>query len=136
MSLFRIFDIAGSAMNAESLRLNVVAGNLANAQSVARDENSVYRARQAVFSTVLEDEVGAVAGSVEISDVVASDAPARKEYQPGHPLADGDGYIYLSNVNSIEEMTNMMSATRSYQTNVETINSVKELMLRTLSLGQ
>jgi flagellar basal-body rod protein FlgC len=136
MSLFKIFDIAGSAINAESLRLNLVASNLANSESVSESEANVYRARQPIFTTILDDEATAATGGVKLSGVMESEAPTRREYRPDHPFADSDGYVHLPNVNAIEEMTNMMSASRAYQTNVETINSVKQLLLRTLSLGQ
>ena len=135
-SMFKVFDIAGSAMNAQSLRLNVTASNLANAGSVNGDPAKVYRARQPVFSTfgaALERQAG-VAG-VRVTDIVEGGAPLTRQHRPDHPDADEDGMVYVSNVNTVEEMVNMMSASRSYRNNVELINTAKELLLQTLSLG-
>ena len=137
MSLFTIIDVAGSAMNAQSVRLNVTASNLANAGSVSGDPNSVYRARQPVFSAfqqTLADQSG-VSG-VRLAGVVESAAPLEMRYQPEHPEADENGNVYVSNVNTVEEMVNMISASRSYKNNVEIINTTKDLLLQTLSLGR
>jgi flagellar basal-body rod protein FlgC len=137
MSLFKVFDVAGSAMNAQSVRLNVTASNLANAGSVNGDPAKVYRARQPVFSSfgeALASESG-VAG-VEVKGIVESSAPLQMQYQPDHPDADENGNVWLSNVNTVEEMVNMMSASRSYQNNVELINTTRDLLLQTLSLGR
>lgn len=137
MSLFKVFDVAGSAMNAQSLRMNVTASNLANAGNVSGDPDKVYRARQPVFSsfsTSLADQTG-VAG-VKLDGVVESAAPLQLRYQPDHPEADADGNVYVTNVNTVEEMVNMMSASRSYKNNVEMINTTKDLLLQTLSLGR
>lgn len=137
MSMFNIFDIAGTGMSAQSLRLNTTASNLANADSVSSSVNEVYRARQPVFSAVLDQaQEGYKQGSVQVQGVVESQAPVRSEYNPSHPLADENGYIYHSNVDPITEMANMMSASRSYQNNVEIANTSKQLLLRTLQLGQ
>lgn len=138
MSSFKIFDIAGSAMGAQSLRLNLVASNLANADAVSSSINQTYRARQPVFATELQsamDKRGTAAG-VEVKGVVESQTPPRMEYAPEHPLANADGYIFRPNVNSIEEMTNMLSASRSYQDNVEVANTAKQMLLQTLKLGE
>ncbi len=137
MSLFKVFDVAGSAMNAQSVRMNVTASNLANAGSVSGDPASVYRARQPVFSsfsTTLANETG-VSG-VRLDGIVESTAPLELRYLPDHPEADEDGNVYATNVNTVEEMVNMMSASRSYKNNVEMINTTKELLLQTLSLGR
>ena len=136
MSLFNIFDISGTAMNAQSLRMNLTASNIANADSVAGDEKSAYKARQPVFSTIL-DEMGQneAAGGVRMLAVVESKAKHNRRYEPDNPLADDEGYVYDSNVNIIEEMTNMISASRSYQNNVEVINTSKDMLLKTLKLG-
>ena len=137
MSLFNVFDVAGSAMNAQSLRMNVTASNLANAGNVSGDPDKVYRARQPVFSsfsTSLADQTG-VAG-VKLDGVVESAAPLQLRYQPDHPEADADGNVYVTNVNTVEEMVNMMSASRSYKNNVEMITTTKDLLLQTLSLGR
>ncbi|MCX4187352.1 flagellar basal body rod protein FlgC [Methylophaga sp. OBS4] len=137
MSLFNIFDIAGSGMSAQSLRLNTTASNLANADSVSSSVDQTYRARQTVFAAVLDDaQQGYKAGSVQVQGVVESQAPVRQEYNPSHPSANEDGYVFHSNVDPIAEMANMMSASRSYQNNVEIANTSKQLLLRTLQLGR
>lgn len=137
MSLFNVFDIAGSGMSAQSLRLNTTASNLANADSVSSSVDQVYRTRSTVFSAVLDDaQQGYKKGSVQVQGIVESQAPVRQEYNPSHPMANEDGYVFHSNVDSISEMANMMSASRSYQNNVEIANTSKQLLLRTLQLGQ
>jgi flagellar basal-body rod protein FlgC len=137
MSLFTIFDIAGSGMSAQSLRLNTTASNLANADSVSSSVDQVYRARNPVFAAVLDDaQQGYKQGGVQVKGIVESQAPIRQEYNPSHQLADENGYIFHSNVDPIAEMANMMSASRSYQNNVEIANTSKQLLLRTLQLGQ
>jgi flagellar basal-body rod protein FlgC len=140
MSLFTVFDVAGSALNAESLRLNTTASNLANAESVSGDPNKVYRARHPVFQSLLNDfaatDDAAVAAGVRVLGVIESKAAPQMRYQPDHPLANKDGYLFASNVNSIEEMTNMISASRSYQTNVEAMNTARDLILKTISMGR
>lgn len=137
MSLMKIFDIAGSGMSAQALRLNTTASNMANAESVSSSIDQTYRARHPVFSAVMLDAAG---GSeevgVEVKGIVESQEPLRKEYQPGHPLSDEQGYIYLPNVNMVEEMANMISASRSYQTNAEVVKTSKQLLMRTLTLGE
>ncbi|MGX2040120.1 flagellar basal body rod protein FlgC [Methylocaldum sp. MU1018] len=138
MSSFKIFDIAGSGMAAQSLRLNLVASNLSNADSVSSSIEQTYRSRQPVFAAQLQevmDERNAPVG-VKVLGVVESQTPLRMEYAPEHPMANADGYIFKPNVNTIEEITNMMSASRSYQDNVEVANTAKQLMLQTLRLGQ
>lgn len=138
MSLFKIFDIAGSALSAQSVRLNTVASNLANAESVSSSEKTAYRARQPLFAAVMDAlsvDAGASAG-VKVQGIVESQAPLRREFRPEHPLADAEGFVHLPNVNVVEEMANMMSASRSYQTNTEVISTSKQLLLRTLGLGQ
>lgn len=132
MSSFRIFDIAGSALSAQSVRLNTVASNLANADAVSGSPESVYKARLPVFKA----EAGAQGGGVQVLGVVENQSPAEKRYEPGHPLADAEGYVYAPNVNVVEEMVNMISASRAYQGNVEVMNTAKELALRTLTLGK
>jgi flagellar basal-body rod protein FlgC len=137
MSLFNVFDIAGSGMSAQSLRLNTTASNLANADSVSSSVDQVYRTRSPVFSAVLNDaQHGYKQGGVEVRGIVESQAPVRTEYNPSHPLANPDGYVFHSNVDPIAEMANMMSASRSYQNNVEMANTSKQLLIRTLQLGQ
>ena len=137
MSMFDIFDIAGSAMSAQSVRLNTTASNLANANSVAGSAAEAYRSRQPVFQTVLNELSGDPASaSVRVAGIVQSSVAPARVHQPGHPKADADGYVYMSNVNPIDEMVNMITASRSYQNSIEVLNTSKDLMLRTLSLGQ
>jgi flagellar basal-body rod protein FlgC len=140
MSLFSVFNTAGSALNAQTIRLNTIASNLANAESVSGDPGKVYRARQPVFQTLMDnsetgfDGESAIAG-VRVLGVVESSAPPTMRYQPDNPAANKDGYVWSSNVNSIEEMTNMISANRSFATNVEAINTARDLLLKTISMG-
>lgn len=135
MPSFSIFEVAGSGMSAQSLRLNLTASNLANAESVTSSQGHTYRARHPVFGAVLDERSRALS-AVRVLGVVESQAPLRTQYAPSHPLADANGYIHLPNVNVVEEMANMISASRSYQSNLEVLNTSKQLMLRTLSLGQ
>lgn len=137
MSLSKVFDIAGSAMNAQSVRLNVTASNLANAGSVSGDPASVYRARQPVFAS-FNDTLGRQGGiaQVRLVGIVESTSPLIAQYQPSHPEADENGYVYVSDVSTVEEMVNMISASRSYQNGVEMINTTKDLLLQTLALGR
>lgn len=137
MSLFNVFDISGSALQAQSVRMNTTASNLANANSISSSIGKTYRARHPVFQQ-LKDSFSEDASNVgvQVAGVVESKAPLRKEYNPDNPMADGQGYIYLPNVNVAEEMANMISASRSYQTNVEVMNSAKQMLMRTLALGQ
>ncbi len=126
-------------MSAQSVRLNTVASNLANADVVSGKEADVYQSRQPVFAAVMNALDGGNNQSsvpVKISAIVESKAAARQEYQPNHPMANEQGYIYKSNVNTIEEMANMMAASRSYQNNVEVFNTSKQLLLKTLSMGR
>jgi flagellar basal-body rod protein FlgC len=140
MSLFNVFNTAGSALNAETIRLNTTASNLANAESVNGDATKVYRARHPVFQSMMDmssqsfDDPDASVG-VRVLGVVESTAPATMRYQPENPSANKDGYVFSSNVNSIEEMTNMISANRSFATNVEAINTARDLLLKTISMG-
>lgn len=137
MSLFNIFDVAGSAMNAQSLRLNTTSSNLANANSVNGDPQQTYRARQPVFAAVLNDEFDDAQGNrVQVLGIVEKQGALEMQYNPEHPQANEEGYVYMPNVNVIEEMANMISASRSYQTNVEMMNTAKQMLMRTLSLGQ
>ena len=140
MSLFSVFNTAGSALNAETIRLNTTASNLANAESVNGDSTKIYKARHPVFQTVMDDTAtnfdGEDAGvGVRVLGVVESTAPPLMRYQPDNPLANKDGYVFSSNVNSIEEMTNMISANRSFSTNVEAINTARDLLLKTIQMG-
>lgn len=134
MSLFNIFNVAGSAMSAQGQRLNVVASNLANADSSTSVSGQPYRARHVVFSAV--PVAGAVSTGVRVQQVIESTAPPKMVYDPKHPQADEKGYMAMPDVNVVEEMVNMLSASRSYQTNVETMNAAKTMLLKTLALGQ
>jgi flagellar basal-body rod protein FlgC len=142
MSSFNVFDIAGSGMSAESVRLNTVASNLANADSVSGDPTQVYQAKHPVFQAV--QALGAAAShtaeqasaSVKVLGIVNNQAAPDARYDPGNPLANTDGYVYGPNVNVVEEMTDMISASRAYQNNVEVMNTARNLMLDTLKLGQ
>lgn len=133
MSDFRIFSIAGSALTAQSARLNAVASNLANADSVAGSDGQPYRAKQVVFKATPVEGGGL---GVRVTQVVDSAAPMRLQYDPANPAADEKGYVTLSNVNVVEEMVNMISASRAYQTNAEVMNTAKALMAKTLAIGQ
>lgn len=144
MSLSNVFGIAGSAMNAQSIRLNTTASNLANAESVSSSEGETYRARKPVFmvqSPGVDDYSGVDSGlipgqGVSVSEIVESREPLRMAYEPSHPMADENGYVYYPNVNVVEEMADMISASRSFQINTEIMNTAKEMLQRTLTLGQ
>lgn len=145
MSLDAIFGIAGSGLNAQSLRLNTTASNMANAQSAASSIDQVYRGRHPVFSAALNQVRGGLlplsaadeaTGGVQVLGIVESDAPLQQRYEPGHPLANDEGYVFYPNVNVVEEMTNMISASRGFQVNVEVMNSAKQMMQRVLTIGQ
>jgi flagellar basal-body rod protein FlgC len=135
MSMFQIFNVSGSAVSAQSQRLNVVASNLANADTVAGPDRSPYKARQVVFTTTpMGNDVGTA--GVAVTQVTEDNSPGRRVLDPKHPQADADGYVTYSNVNAVEEMVNMISASRSYQNNIEVMNTAKSLLLKTLQLGQ
>ena len=138
MSMFRIFDVAGSAVSAQSQRLNVVASNLANADTVAGPDGSAYKARQVVFQTIGMDRSGGqdTNAGVRVATVTENETPGRRVHDPKHPSADADGYVTYSNVNPVEEMVNMISASRSYQNNIEVMNTARSLLLKTLQVGQ
>ncbi|GAA5110686.1 flagellar basal body rod protein FlgC [Alloalcanivorax gelatiniphagus] len=134
MSMFSIFEISGSAMSAQAQRMNVTASNMANADSVAGPDGQPYRAKQVMFEA--RDQNGSGVGGVAVRGVVEDNAPMRREYQPRHPLADEEGYVTMPNVEPVHEMVNMISASRSYQANVEVLNTSKQLMMKTLTLGE
>ena len=134
MSMFSIFNVSGSAVSAQAQRLNVVASNLANADTVAGPDRAPYKARQVVFTTTPMGEVGTA--GVTVSNITEDNTPGRKVLDPKHPQADAEGYVTYSNVNAVEEMVNMISASRSYQNNIEVMNTAKSLLLKTLQLGQ
>ena len=134
MSMFSIFNVSGSAISAQSQRLNVVASNLANVDAVAGPDGQGYKARQVVFQTT---PMGSEASSgVRVSAITESNAPLKRIHNPNHPSADAEGYVNYSNVNPVEEMVNMISASRSYQNNIEVMNTAKSLLLKTLQMGQ
>jgi flagellar basal-body rod protein FlgC len=134
MSLFNIFNIAGSGMTAQSQRLNVVASNLANVDSATGPDGKPYHAKQVVFSTT--PIAGQAGAGVKVSAVVEDTSPMKIMYDPKHPMADAQGYVTLPNVNPVDEMVNMISASRSYQNNVDVMNTSKSLLLKTLTIGQ
>ena len=137
MDLYNVMDIAGTALSAQSARLNTTASNMANADSISSSINETYKARHPVFSAIqsaMNSEYGV--GGVQIKGILESSAPAIARYQPDHPQADQKGYVYQPNVNVVEEMANMISASRSYQTNVQVASTAKQLLVRTLQLGQ
>ncbi len=145
MALFNIFNIAGSGMAAESVRLNTVASNLANADSVSNSPTTAYKARYPVFQAIQASLLGTGAGSpttqaadasVQVNGIVQSTAPAIARYEPGNPMADAKGYVYSSNVNPVEQMVDMISASRSYQNDAQVLQTSTKLMLDTLKLGQ
>ena len=137
MSSFKIFEVAGTGMSAQSVRLNTTASNLANAESVSGDPNAVYKAKHPLFEAI-RTGLGkdASTSGVAVKGIFENQAPPTARYEPGNPLADANGYVYAPNVNSVEEMVDMISASRSYQNNVEVMNTAKEMMLATLRLGQ
>jgi flagellar basal-body rod protein FlgC len=134
MSLFNIFNVAGSAMSAQGQRLNVVASNIANADSGTSATGTPYRAKQVVFSATPGADPSST--GVKVQQVVEDNSPQKTAYDPKNPMADENGYVAMPNVNLVEEMVNMISATRSYQTNVETMNAAKNMLLKTLTIGQ
>ncbi|OZG73860.1 flagellar basal body rod protein FlgC [Hahella sp. CCB-MM4] len=145
MAINSIFDIAGSALSAQSVRLNTTASNLANAESASSSIDETYRARKPVFAAIQQDALAdAVRGDinqeasrgVEVLGIVESQDPLQRRYEPDHPMADEQGYVFYPNVNVVEEMADMMSATRSFQINTEVLNSAKTMMQRLLTLGQ
>jgi flagellar basal-body rod protein FlgC len=145
MSLTNIFDIAGSGMAAQSIRLNTTASNVANADSPSSSIDEVYRARKPVFAAIQQDVMSQMSGQlgglpasqgVQINGIIESDAPLNMRFEPDHPLADDQGYVMYPNVNVVEEMADMMSASRSFQTNVSIMDAAKTMMQRLLTLGQ
>jgi len=139
MSDLKIFDIAGSGLTAQSMRMNLIASNMANAEAVSSSINEVYKARQPVFKAVMDGFTGNTnpgSAGVKVAGVVESTTPVFPEYAPNHPMANEDGYIFRSNVNSVEEMANMISASRSFQNNIEVINSSKRMLTAIINLGK
>lgn len=135
MSMLNVFDIASSALSAQSQRLNVVASNLANADSAVSASGTPYKAKQVVFTAMPIARANQSMG-VRVTDVIEDPSAPRLVYDPKHPLADGNGYVTMPNVNVVEEMTNMISASRAYQINLDMMNTAKNLLIKTLALGQ
>lgn len=136
MSLYNVFDVSGTGMSAQSIRLNTTASNIANANTVSSSVNETYRARQPVFAAEMTKAMSSQSQGVNVLGIVESDAPLNIEHNPNHPMADSEGYIYKPNVNVVEEMANMISASRSYQTNVQIADAAKQMLSKTLQLGQ
>lgn len=136
MSLTNVFNIAGSALTAQSMRLNLVASNIANAESATSSTGTPYRGRHVVFSAVPVNTSSPLVDGVRVAAVVEDQTPFKLKFDPSNPLADGNGYVRMPNVNPVEEMADMISASRSYQTNVEIMNTAKTLLQRTLQIGQ
>ncbi len=137
MSVFKVFDVAGSGMSAQMLRLNTVASNLANAESIVTNKEDVYQARHPVFESIMQevgnsDEVA----TVKVREVMQEETAAIPHYRPNHPLSNEEGYVFSPNIDAVAEMADMISASRSYQNNVEVLATAKEMLLRTLQLGQ
>jgi flagellar basal-body rod protein FlgC len=136
MSLFNVLDISGSGMHAQTVRLNTIASNMANVDSVSSNKEDTYRSKQPVFQTILEGNMNEPAMGVRVKEIVENQAPLKMEYSPNHPMANEEGYIFRPNVDVTEEMANMLSASRSYETNIEVMNTSKQLLLRTIQQGK
>ncbi|MFT5452022.1 MAG: flagellar basal-body rod protein FlgC [Enterobacterales bacterium] len=138
MSLSNIFGIAGSALSASSVMLNTTASNIANAQSVSSSSGETYKGKYPVFETLYKDKLNntMLSPGVQVTDVVSGNAEPLRKHSPNHPMADADGFIYTANINVIEEMANMIAASRSYQTNLQVATTAKQLLQKTLTLGQ
>lgn len=136
MSLFNVFGTAATGMMAQSVRLNTTASNLANADSVSNSPQTVYRAREPVFAAIQSAmDPGGAATGVRVLGITQSQTPVGVRYEPGNPMADAQGNVYTPNVNPVDELVNMISASRSYQNDVEVMNTAKQLLLKTLTLG-
>jgi flagellar basal-body rod protein FlgC len=137
MSLLKALETSGTAMNAQQIRLSIISSNLANAQTVSSTSEGAYKAKHPVFAAVMDNYSNENPNiGVKVKDVIESNEPIRKEFNPGHPMSDEEGCIYLTNINSVEEMANMMSASRSFQTNVQVANTSKSMLVKLLRLGK
>jgi flagellar basal-body rod protein FlgC len=136
MSLFNVFDLSGSALHAQNIRLTTISQNIANAESVAGSPESVYKARTPIFQAVLDGQMNSDGIAVKVIGIAESTAEPIKQFAPDNPVADENGFIYTPNINSVEQMSNMMTASRSFQINIEMMNTTKELLLRTVMMGQ
>ena len=136
MSLFSVFDISGSALSAQSIRLNTISSNLANLDTVGSTPEEAYRARHPVFAAVFDKAIGESSVGVRVEGVIESQTPPQKEHMPNHPKADADGFIYSADISAIDEMANMLSASRSYQSSIEAMNTTKQMLQQTLNIGK
>lgn len=136
MSMFKTLEISASGMHAQTIRLNTIASNMANVDSVSSNADETYRAKMPIFKAMLDSAGNTGTGGVQVKEIVENQAPLKMEYSPNHPMANDDGYIYRPNVNVVEEMANMMSASRTYETNIEVMNTSKQLLIRTIQLGK
>ena len=138
MSSFKVFDIAGSALSAQSVRMNTLASNLANANTVSGDKDKVYRPRYPVFEAVASETAkpDGMGAAVRVTDVIESEKAPLARYEPGNPLANAEGYVFAPDINAVEQMVDMIAASRSYQNNIEVMNTSKEMLLSTLRIGQ
>ena len=136
MSMFNVLDISATGMHVQTVRLNTIASNMANVDSISSNAKETYRAKEPVFQAIMDEETGRPTGGVKIKEIVENKAPLKMEYNPNHPMANKDGYIFRPNVNVVEEMANMLDASRTYKTNIEVMNTSKQLLLRTLQLGK
>ncbi|MBN2606031.1 MAG: flagellar basal body rod protein FlgC [Thiotrichales bacterium] len=136
MSVFPTLDISATAMSAQTIRLNTIASNMANADSISSNSAETYRSKQPIFKTIMDNETGLPEGGVKVDKIVESKAPLKMEYAPNNPMANKDGYIFRPNVNPVEEMANMLDASRSYETNIQVMNTSKQLLLRTIQMGK
>jgi len=135
MAVFPALDISASGMHVQTIRLNTIASNIANVNSISSNAEDTYRSKQPVFQTIFNEKKASQAG-VRIYDIVESQEPLKMEYNPAHPMANEEGYIFRPNVNTVEEMANMLDASRAYETNIEVMNTSKQLLLRTIQLGK
>jgi flagellar basal-body rod protein FlgC len=136
MSLFDVFNLSGSALSAQNVRLGTIANNLANAESISTTPEGTYKAQAPIFRAVYDEFADVNKVAVKVVGIAEDTTPPQRRYEPGNPLANPEGFIYMSNVNAVEEMSNMMAASRSFQINIEMMNNSKELLLRTLTIGQ
>jgi flagellar basal-body rod protein FlgC len=137
MSSFRIFDIAGSGVSAQNVRLNTVASNLANANSVSSSPEGTYKARMPVFQAVRAEVNGQESGpAVRVSQILESNMPPNSRFEPANPIADANGFVYTPDISTVEQVTDMVSASRAYQNNIEVMRTARDLMMATLRLGQ
>lgn len=136
MSMFPTLDISATGMHVQNVRLNTIASNMANVNSISSNSDETYRSKQPVFKTIMDEQTNQPKGGVMIEDIVESEAPPIMEYNPNHPMANDDGYIFRPNVNTVEEMANMLSASRAYETNIEVMNTTKQILLKTIQMGK